>query len=183
MLLLASCERDMNGTSSSTRRLGSSLTIVGDYLYAVDNHFLYSYDIISNDQPSWKHIFHPVWHWNYLSIYSTGLFIGAALGCIFAGYAFSINLKWGELALPRLRPAIVRWFHSFVTARLVLPAFTMTAPILRSGNQNVAPLLLIKDPLDSNPLRIVARNSPLHCCNNDGLGGKDVFRSSTPRVY
>ena len=187
LLLLASCEKDMNSASSATG-VGGSLsrfTIVGNYLYAVDNHFLYSYDISNGNNPVKTNTSSINFDIETIYPFNNRLFIGTRTGL----YIYSLDTPSAPSRISEARharscdPVVANDSIAFVTLKGSSSCGPAESGLYVHNIKNIFTPLLIKTLPMSNPEGLALNGTTLYiCCNNDGLRVVDVSDPSTPVV-
>ncbi len=187
LLLLASCEKDMNIASSATG-VGGSLsrfTIVGNYLYAVDNHFLYSYDISNGANPIKTNTSNINFDIETIYPFNNKLFIGTRTGLyIYSLDTPSIPSKISEARHARsCDPVVANDSIAFVTLKGSSSCGPAESGLYVHNIKNIFAPQLIKTLPMSNPEGLALNGTTLYiCCNNDGLRVVDVSNPANPAV-
>ena len=174
LLMLASCEKEMNSSSASTG-VGGSLsrfTIVGNYLYAVDNHFLYSYDISNGANPVKTNTSAINFDIETIYPFNNRLFIGTRTGLyIYSLDTPSIPSKISEASHARsCDPVVANDSIAFVTLKGSSSCGPAESGLYVHNIKNIFAPKLIKTLAMSNPEGLALNGNTLYiCCNNDGL--------------
>jgi hypothetical protein len=186
-----SCSKEATGTGDSASSLASSgaggslakLTIVGNYLYTVDSHFLYAYDI-SNPTNPFKTSTSPL-NFDMETIYpfNNRLFIGTKTGL----YIYSIDSpavpkKIGEAKHARsCDPVVANDSIAFVTLKGNSFCGPATSGLYVHNIKNLFLPVLIKTVPINSPEGLGLQDSVLYvCCNNDGLKVYNVSNPGNP---
>lgn len=180
-----SCSKD--GTTDSaapaTTGVGGSLakfTIVGNFLYAVDNSYLYAYDISNPLNPlktSTTGVNNQV---ETIYPFNNRLFIGTSTGMfIYSIDSAAVPTKLGQAIHVRsCDPVVANDSIAFVTLKGNTRCGPAESGLYVNDIKNVLQPVLIKKVALSNPEGLGLNGSTLYiCCNNDGL---KVFNVSNP---
>lgn len=187
LLMLASCEKEMNSSSASTG-VGGSLsrfTIVGNYLYAVDNHFLYSYDISNGANPVKTNTSAINFDIETIYPFNNRLFIGTRTGLyIYSLDTPSIPSKISEASHARsCDPVVANDSIAFVTLKGSSSCGPAESGLYVHNIKNIFAPKLIKTLAMSNPEGLALNGNTLYiCCNNDGLRVVNVGDPANPVV-
>ena len=183
-LLFISCSKDSNNSAATadTGKGGSlsKFTIAGNYLYAVDNTYLYSFDISNANDPVLRSTSPVSFNIETIYAYNNRLFIGTTTGL----YIYSIDnpsapAKLGEAQHARsCDPVIANDSIAFVTLKGNSNCGPAESGLYIHDIKDILhPTLIKKLPL-SNPEGLGLQGSTLYvCCNNDGL---KLFNVSNP---
>ncbi len=187
LLLLASCEKDMNSVSSATG-VGGSLsrfTIVGNYLYAVDDHFLYSYDISNGANPIKTGTSAINFDIETIYPFNNRLFIGTRTGL----YIYSLDTPSMPSKISEARharscdPVVANDSIAFVTLKGSSSCGPAESGLYVHNIKNIFTPLLIRTLPMSNPEGLALNGNTLYiCCNNDGLRVVNVGDPANPVI-
>ncbi|CAN5827389.1 hypothetical protein BH11BAC4_BH11BAC4_20870 [soil metagenome] len=184
-LLFISCSKDggtANATANTSGQGGSlsKFTIAGNFLYAVDNHFLYSFDISSAANPVLTNTSTLNFDIETIYPYNNRLFIGTRTGL----YIYSIDnpstpVKIGEASHARsCDPVVANDSIAFVTLKGNSNCGPAVSGLYVHDIKNVLHPQLLKTIAIASPEGLGLKGSTLYvCCNNDGL---KVFNIANP---
>lgn len=184
-LLFFSCSKDNAGNAVSANSTGkggslSRFTIEGNFLYAVDNHFLYTYDISDAANPVNTNTSGLNFDIETIYPYNNRLFIGTRTGL----YIYSLDVpatpvKIGEAQHARsCDPVVANDSIAFVTLKGSSNCGPAESGLYIHDIKNLLHPTLIKKVLMASPEGLGLQGSTLYiCCNNDGL---KVFNVSDP---
>lgn len=187
-LLLLSCEKEGNSIdalSSGTGKGGSlsRFTIVGNFLYAVDNHFLYSYDISNPTKPVKTNTSDINFDIETIYPFNNRLFIGTRTGM----YIYSIDTPSAPSKLSEARharscdPVVANDTIAYVTLKGNSSCGPAESGLYVHNIKNIFTPILIKKVLINSPQGLGLQGSALYiCCNNDGLKIFDVSQPENP---
>ena len=183
-----SCTKDdtTNAAAAATTGQAGSLskfTIVGNFLYAVDNRFLYAYDI-SNPLNPVKTSTAAI-NFNVETIYpfNNRLFIGTSTGMyIYSIDTPSVPTKLGEAQhLRSCDPVVANDSIAFVTLKGNTRCGPAESGLYVNDIKNVFQPVLIKKVAIASPEGLGLNGSTLYiCCNNDGLKVFNVANPANP---
>ena len=187
LLLLVSCEKDMDSKASATG-VGGSLsrfTIVGNYLYTVDDHFLNSYDISNGANPVKTNTSTINFDIETIYPYNNRLFIGTRTGL----YIYSLDTPSTPSKIAEARharscdPVVANDSIAFVTLKGSTICGPAESGLYVHNIRNIFAPQLIKTLPMSNPEGLALNGSTLYiCCNNDGLRVVNVSDPANPVV-
>ncbi len=187
-LLLLSCSKDgaTNSALSSSTGVGGSLskfTIVGNFLYAVDNHFLYTYNISNAANPVKTNSSELNFDIETIYPFNNRLFIGTRTGL----YIYSIDTPSVPSKIAEARharscdPVVANDSIAFVTLKGNSNCGPAESGLYVHDIKNLFQPVLIKTVSLSNPEGLGLKGSTLYiCCNNDGLKVFNVTQPSNP---
>jgi hypothetical protein len=180
-VILNSCTKE-GAAANSTSKAGSltRFTVEGNYLYAVDNHFLYAYSLSNPSTPS--KVFTSPLNYDIETIYSYNnrLFLGTKTGL----YIYSIDTA----ASPRLigeakharscDPVVVNDSVAFVTLKSGTSCGPAVSGLYIHDIKDLMHPILKKTINLPDPVGLGLQDSILYiCCGNDGL---KVFNITAP---
>ena len=161
----------------------SKFTIVGNFLYAVDNHFLYTYDISNPANPTRTSTSDINFDVETLYPFNNKLFIGTRTGL----YIYSIDVpaspvKLGEASHARsCDPVVANDSIAFVTLKGNSFCGPAVSGLYVHDIRNIFQPLLLKVVELPNPEGLGLNGNVLYvCCNNDGLKVMDVSAPNNP---
>ncbi len=188
---LSSCSKDGAGDNSaaaSSTGTGGSLarfTIVGNYLYGVDSHFLYTYDISNPANPVRTNSSELNFDIETIYPFNNHLFIGTRTGM----YIYSINDPAAPVKLSEAQharscdPVVANDSIAFVTLKGSSDCGPAESGLYIHDIRNIFQPVLIKKLLMDNPQGLGLGGSTLYvCCNNDGLKVIDVSQPASPTI-
>lgn len=185
---ISSCTKEGSGAdaaASSTGKGGSlaRLTIVGNYLYSVDNHFLYTYDISNPINPVKTNESAINFDIETLYPFNNRLFIGTRTGL----YIYSIDTPAVPSKIAEARharscdPVVANDSVGFVTLKGSSFCGPAVSGLYVHNIKNIFQPVLIKTVPMPNPEGLGLQDSVLYiCCNNDGLKVFNVANPSNP---
>ncbi len=183
-LLFNSCNKESaNASASSTTGKGGSLTrftIAGNYLYAVDNHSLYTYSLDSSGKPQKVNTSPLNFDIETIYPYNNNLFIGTRTGL----YIYSLN----NMAKPELigearharscDPVVANDSVAFVTLKSSGSCGPTTSGLYIHDIKNITQPVLKKTVNLPDPVGLGIQDSILYvCCGDAGL---KVFNVKSP---
>jgi len=184
--LLWSCTKDGSNNAASAAGKGGSLsrfTIVGNFLYVVDNHFLYSYDISSPTNPVKTNTSAINFDIETIYPFNNRLFIGTRTGL----YIYSIDTPSIPSKLAEARharscdPVVANDSIAFVTLKGNSNCGPAESGLYVHSIKNIFQPVLIKKVLINSPEGLGLQGSTLYiCCNNEGLKVFDVSQPANP---
>lgn len=183
-----SCTKDgsTNSAASATTGVGGSLakfTIVGNFLYTVDNHYLNTFDISDPINP--KKTNTSALNFDIETIYpfNNRLFIGTRTGL----YIYSIDTPSVPSKIAEARharscdPVVANDSVAFVTLKGNSWCGPAVSGLYVHDIKNIVQPVLIKTLPLPNPEGLGLSGSTLYiCCNNDGLKVFNVANPSNP---
>lgn len=189
--LFCACSKE--GGSSDTNSLAgnstgkagslSKFTIVDNYLYAVTNHFLYTYDISDASNPLLTNTSDVTFDIETIYPYNNNLFIGTRTGL----YIYSLTspnapYKIGEASHARsCDPVVANDSIAFVTLKGSSSCGPAVSGLYVHDIKNILNPVLIKTLELPNPEGLGLQGSVLYvCCNDDGLKVMDVAHPANP---
>jgi hypothetical protein len=183
-----SCSKDgtTNSAASANTGVGGSLakfTIVGNFLYAVDNHYLYSYDISNASNPVKTNTSALNFDIETIYPFNNRLFIGTRTGLyIYSIDTPSIPSKIGEARHARsCDPVVANDSVAFVTLKGSSWCGPATSGLYVHNIKNIFQPALIKTVSINSPEGLGLKDSVLYvCCNNDGLKVFNVINPANP---
>ena len=189
IFVIYACTKDAGNnpsTAAASTGIGGSLskfTIAGNYLYAVDNHFLYSYDISNPANPVKTNTSALNFDIETIYPFNNRLFIGTRTGLlIYSIDTPSIPSKIAEAKHARsCDPVVANDSIAFVTLKGNGSCGPAVSGLYVHNIKNIlAPVLLKTVPI-ANPEGLGLKGSILYiCCNNDGLKVYDVSNPANP---
>ena len=187
-LVFLSCSKDgttNSALSSSTGKAGSlsKFTIVGNFLYAVDNHYLYTYDISNASNPVKTSTTELNFDIETIYPFNNRLFIGTRTGLyIYSIDTAAIPSKLGEASHARsCDPVVANDSIAFVTLKGSSNCGPAESGLYVHDIKNIFQPVLIKKMVLPNPEGLGLNGSILYiCCNNDGLKVIDVSDPFNP---
>ncbi len=184
--LIYSCTKtDGSSAAANTGKNGSltRFTVAGNYLYGVDNHYLYTYDL-SNPKVPVKVATNSVnFEIETIYAYKTSLFLGTRTGL----YIYSI----ANPALPQLSglaqharscdPVVANDSIAYVTLKGSTSCGSVTSGLYVHNVKNLlTPTLITTIPLD-DPEGLGIQDSALYvCCNSSGLKVFNISSGYSP---
>ncbi len=189
-LVVFSCTKegkagDANLNASETGQAGSlsRFTIVGDFLYAVDNHFLYSYDITDMADPVMTHSSPMNFDIETIYPFKNWLFIGTRTGL----YIYSIDnpsspVKIGEASHARsCDPVVANDGYAFATLKGSTFCGPAESGLYVHDISNIFNPVLVKTVPIGSPEGLGLQGDILYiCCNSDGLKLYDISQPTNP---
>lgn len=185
--VISSCSKESAGSNSTASKAGSltRFTIEGNYLYAVDNHFLYAYSLINPTAPS--KVFTSPMGFDIETIYSykNRLFLGTRTGL----YIYSIDTA----AKPRLigearharscDPVVANDSVAFVTLKGNSFCGPATSGLYIHDARSLMNPVLKTTVAIPDPVGLGLQDSILYvCCGNDGLKVFNVIKPFSPTL-
>ena len=169
-------------TATTTGKGGSlsKFTIVGNFLYAVDNNYLYSYDISNPVNPLKTSTTPLMFIVETIYPYNNKLFIGTSAGMfIYSIDTPSLPSKLGEARHVRsCDPVVANDSIAFVTLKGNTRCGPAVSGLYVHDIKNILLPVLIKTLPIASPEGLGLEGSVLYiCCNNDGL---KVFNIANP---
>jgi hypothetical protein len=188
VFLLCACSKDgsNNVTTLSNTGVGGSLskfTIVGNFLYAVDNHFLYSYDISNPSNPVKTNTSAMNFDIETIYPFNNRLFIGTRTGLfIYSIDTPSIPSKISEARHARsCDPVVANDSIAFVTLKGNSNCGPAQSGLYVHDIRNIFQPVLVKTLAINNPEGLGLKGAVLYvCCNADGLKVFNVSQPSNP---
>lgn len=189
-LIVLSCSKDgaTNSALASSTGVGGSLskfTIVGNFLYAVDNHFLYTYNISNAANPVKTNSSELNFDVETIYPFNNRLFIGTRTGL----YIYSIDTPSVPSKIAEARharscdPVVANDSIAFVTLKGNSNCGPAESGLYVHDIKNIFQPVLIKTFSLSNPEGLGLKGSTLYiCCNNDGLKVLNVTQPANPVV-
>lgn len=188
-LLIASCTKDggSNAESASpSAGVGGSLarfTIVGNYLYAVDNHTLYTYNISNPTNPIKTNTSAFIFDVETIYPFNNRLFIGSKTGL----YIYSIDTPSVPSRLAEAKhgrscdPVVANDTIAFVTLKGNSFCGPATSGLYVHKITNILQPTLIKTIPINSPEGLSLKDSVLYVCgNNEGLRVFNVKNPANP---
>jgi hypothetical protein len=183
--LIYSCSKEgvsSDAASATTGKGGSlaKLTIAGNYLYSVDNHYLYTYDISNPINPVKTN--ESALNFDIETIYpfNNRLFIGTRTGL----YIYSIDNPSVPTKIAEARharscdPVVANDSVAFVTLKGNSFCGPAVSGLYVHNIKNIFQPVLIKTVAINSPEGLGLQGDVLYiCCNDDGL---KVFNVSAP---
>ena len=181
--ILNSCTKDINNATVNTSGKGGSLTrftIAGNYLYAVDNHYLYAYSLINPAQP--QKVYTSSLNYDIETIYpnNNSLFLGTKTGL----YIYSIDTP----SSPRLigeahharscDPVVANDSVAFVTLKSTTNCGPAVSGLYIHDIKNLSQPVLLKTVELPEPVGLGLQDSILYICC--GTAGLKVFNVKNP---
>jgi hypothetical protein len=177
-----SCSKDNNNTNASTGKGGSlaRFTIAGNYLYAVDNHFLYAYSLSNPVKP--EKVYTSPLKVDIETIYPYGkfLFLGTRTGI----YIYSIETPSKPSLIGEARharscdPVVVNDSVAFVTLRSNGSCGPAVSGLYIHDIKSITQPVLKKTVELPDPVGLGLQDSVLYvCCGDAGL---KVFNVKNP---
>jgi len=188
VFVISSCSKDGTEKTNATASTGkggslSKFTIVGNFLYAVDNHYLYSYDISNPSNPVRTNTSEINFDIETIYPFNNRLFIGTRTGLyIYSLEAPATPVKVGEAQHARsCDPVVANDSIAFVTLKGNSFCGPAESGLYVHDIRNIFQPLLIKTVAMANPEGLGLQGSYLYiCCNNEGLKVFDVSVPSNP---
>ncbi len=182
-----SCSKEgaSNSAASTSGKAGSlsKFTIVNNYLYAVDNSNLYSYDITNPTNPIKKGTTFLGFGVETIYPYNNKLFIGTTTGL----FIYSIDTPSMPSKLAEARharscdPVVANDTIAFVTLKGNTACGPAESGLYVHNIKNVTQPILIKTLPIGSPEGLALEGATLYiCCNNDGLKVYDVANPANP---
>lgn len=183
-----SCSKDTTGTAAASATTGtggslSKFTIAGNYLYAVDNHYLYSYDISNPSNPVKTNTSALNFDIETIYPFNNRLFIGTRTGLyIYSIDTPSVPSKIGEARHARsCDPVVANDSVAFVTLKGNSTCGPAVSGLYVHNIKNIQQPVLIKTVAIASPEGLGLKGAVLYiCCNNDGLKVFDVSNPANP---
>jgi hypothetical protein len=185
---LNSCTKDSAGGANSSAGKGGSLarfTITGNYLYAVDNHFLYAYSLANPARPE-KMFSSPV-HFDIETVYAYNkyLFLGSKTGLYI--YAIDTAAKprlVGEASHARAcDPVVANDSVAFVTLKGWGSCGPAVSGLYVHDIRDIQKPLLRKTIELPDPVGLGLQDSILYvCCGSAGLKVFNVTEPFSPTL-
>lgn len=187
-IFIISCTKDGTGNAAadaSTGKAGSlsKFAIVGNFLYAVDNHYLYSYDISNPGNPVRTNTSEINFDIETIYPFNNRLFIGTRTGLyIYSLEAPASPVKVGEAQHARsCDPVVANDTIAFVTLKGNSFCGPAESGLYVHDIRNVFQPVLLKTVAMANPEGLGLQGNYLYiCCNNDGLKVFDVADPANP---
>lgn len=184
-LVFFSCSKDGSTTTATADTSGkggslSRFTIAGNFLYAVDNHYLYSFDISNAADPVLTNTSAMNFDIETIYPYNNRLFIGTRTGLyIYSIDNPSIPVKIGEAQHARsCDPVVANDSIAFVTLKGTSTCGPAVSGLYIHDIRNILQPQLIQTLALANPEGLGLQGSTLYvCCNDDGL---KVFNVADP---
>ena len=188
-VLLYSCTKDSAGTSAnpSSGKAGSltRFTIAGNYLYAVDNHFLYAYSLAKPTAPQKVYTSPMSFDIETIYAYKSNLFLGTKTGL----YIYSIDTP----SVPRLvgqatharacDPVVANDSVAFVTLKGWGGCGPATSGLYVHDIKDITKPLLKTTVELPDPVGLGLQDSVLYvCCGTAGLKVFNVTRPYAPTL-
>jgi len=186
---ILSCSKEGDSASASApmsvSKAGSlsKFAIVGNYLYAVDNNNLYSYNITDPVHPVMTHTTPLSFIVETIYPYNNRLFIGTTAGMfIYSIEDPSAPSKLGEASHVRsCDPVVANDSIAFVTLKGSTRCGPAESGLYIHSIKNVLQPVLIKKYLMNDPEGLGLSGSILYvCCNNNGLKVINVADPANP---
>ncbi len=187
-VFINSCTKDGAGNTSadaSTGKAGSlsKFTIVGSFLYAVDNHYLYTYDISNASNPVRTNTSEINFDIETIYPFNNRLFIGTRTGLyIYSLESPSSPVKVGEAQHARsCDPVVANDTIAFVTLKGNSFCGPAESGLYIHDIRNVFQPVLLRTVSLANPEGLGLQGHYLYiCCNNDGLMVFNVADPANP---
>lgn len=185
-----SCSKDGTSGDNATASAGvggslAKFTIVGNFLYGVDSHYLYSYDISNPANPVRTNSSELNFDIETIYPFNNRLFIGTRTGM----YIYSIGIpatpvKIGEAQHARsCDPVVANDSIAFVTLKGSSSCGPAESGLYVHNIRDLFHPILLKKLLMDNPQGLGLSGSTLYvCCNNDGLKVINVQQPANPVV-
>ncbi|MEO6488349.1 MAG: hypothetical protein ABIO04_00295 [Ferruginibacter sp.] len=190
IIICCSCSKDAADNSSNSASTGvagslSKFTIVGNYLYAVDNHYLYSYDITDPYNPVNTNTSDMNLDIETIYPFNNRLFIGTRTGLyIYSIDTPSIPSRISEAHHARsCDPVVANDSVAFVTLKGNSDCGPAESGLYIHDIRNIFQPLLIKKVLINSPQGLGLHGNALYvCCNNEGLKVYNVLDPANPVI-
>lgn len=183
--VIYSCTKDAASNAAAAASTGkggslAKLTIVGNYLYSVDNHFLYTYDISNPVNPVKTSVSAINFDIETIYPFNNRLFIGTRTGLyIYSIDTPSIPSKIAEARHARsCDPVVANDSVAFVTLKGNSFCGPATSGLYVHNIKNIFQPVLIKTVAINSPEGLGLQGDVLYICCNDG--GLKVFNVSNP---
>jgi hypothetical protein len=187
-VIIYSCSKDAAGNAAAAASTGkggslAKFTIVDNYLYTVDAHFLYTYDITNPANPVKTN--QSAINFDIETIYpfNNRLFIGTRTGL----YIYSIDTPALPSKIAEARharscdPVVANDSIAFVTLKGSSFCGPATSGLYVHNIKNIFQPVLIKTVAINSPEGLGLQDDVLYiCCNSDGLKVFNVSNPSNP---
>lgn len=187
-ILLFSCSKDGTPGSEATNTTGkagslSKFAIAGNFLYAVDNNQLYTYDITSPANPILTNTSYLSFGVETIYPFNNRLFIGTTTGLfIYSITVPSAPVQVGSASHARsCDPVVANDSIAFVTLKGNSSCGPAVSGLYVHDISNVFAPQLIKTLELPSPEGLALEGGILYiCCNNDGLKVFNVLNPANP---